>query len=83
MSRDDESLVTIATFGTSFEASLARGALEAAGIEALVPGEEAGTFSLYSSQPRPAVLQVLESNKDRAIAELRRLKMHIVEPPQE
>ena len=38
----DEPLVTIATFPTSFEASLARGALEAAGIPALVPAEDFG-----------------------------------------
>jgi hypothetical protein len=37
--RDDQALVTIATFPTTFEASLARGALESIGIPALVPEE--------------------------------------------
>lgn len=37
--RDDEALVTIAEFETVWEASIARGALRAAGIRALVPEE--------------------------------------------
>jgi hypothetical protein len=37
--REDERLVTIAVFDTRFEAGLARGALEGAGIRALVPEE--------------------------------------------
>ena len=80
MSTDDEALVTIATFTTSFEASLARGALEAAGIAAVVPGEESGTFSTYSrnrGDPTVSVLQVLESERDRAVAELGRIQMRI------
>lgn len=39
MQRDDERLVTIAVFDTRFEAGLARGALEGAGIRSLVPEE--------------------------------------------
>jgi hypothetical protein len=83
VARDDEALVTIATFTTSFEASLARGALEAAGIAAVVPGEESGTFSTYSrnhGDPTVSVLQVLESDRDRAIAELGRMQMRIADP---
>ncbi len=77
--RDDEALVTIAVFDTGFEAGLARGALEGIGIRALVPEEHlartGGPPSFF-----PARLQVLESDRDRAIAELRRLRMHIVRP---
>src|SRR5215212_3271382 len=40
----EEPLVTLATFDTEFEASLARGALEAIGIRALVPGEHSGNY---------------------------------------
>ena len=71
MARDDEALVTIATFDTSLEASFARGALEAIGISALVSG-----------LPYRAELKVFESDRDRAIVELRRLKIRIVPPPE-
>ena len=76
--REDEALVTIATFETEFEASLARGALEAIGIAALVPAETRGTFrGLYGGVPGagPAELKVFESDRDRAIVELRRLEI--------
>jgi hypothetical protein len=66
----DEALITVAIFETELEASFARGALEAIGISALVPGEWSG-----------AELQVFESDRDRALVELRRLKIRIV-PPQ-
>jgi len=75
--RDDEKLVTIAVFDTGFEAGLARGALEGIGIRALVPQEH----RVQAGGPPyvfPAQLQVLESDRDRAIAELRRLQMRIV-----
>ena len=78
----DEPLVTIATFASDFEASLARGALEAIGIDAFVPGEALGTFSHY----RPgglithSELQVFESDRERAGVELQRLQMRIVKP---
>jgi hypothetical protein len=86
VSKDDQALVTIATFTTSFEfeASLARGALEAVGIAAVVPGEESGTFSTYSrnrGDPAVSVLQVLESDRHRAVAELGRIQMRIAGPP--
>jgi len=78
----DEPLVTIAVFPTSFEASLAKGALEAAGIPALVPDGDLGTFSLHrgavgglADGVRTTVLQVFDSDRDRAVAELRRLHM--------
>jgi hypothetical protein len=79
--RDDEALVTIATFETALEASFARGALEAIGISVLVPGEAGGSFSgIYGGMSRPAELQVFESDRDRAIVELRRLQIRVVPP---
>jgi len=79
----DEALVTIARFPTEFEASLARGALEAIGISALVPGEAQGSFrGLYNGMtPSAAELKVFESDRDRAAVELRRLQIRVVDPP--
>ena len=67
---------------------LARGALEAAGIPALVPDEAPGTFSPYrgvgglpiatGSGAGASVLQVIESDRDRNVAELRRLDVRNV-----
>jgi hypothetical protein len=79
-SRKDEALITIASFPTDFEASLTKGALEAAGISAFVPGEALGTFSRNSGGIPTGVLQVFESDRDRAVAELRRLELKIVKP---
>ena len=77
--RQDEALVTIATFGTEFEASLARGALEAIGIPALVPGEWGGSFTrVYRGGVRATALQVFESDRERAMIELRRMQIRIV-----
>jgi hypothetical protein len=84
--KNDEALITIATFSSSVEASMARGALERIGIAAFVPDEVSGTFSTYSRHPGGiggSVLKVFESDQDRAIAELRRLHMHIATPPAE
>jgi hypothetical protein len=72
---EDEALVTIATFATVMEASLARGALEAIGIRALVPGEARGTFAgPYHGAAREAELQVLVSDRERAMVALRRMQ---------
>ncbi len=79
--RTDEALVTIATFSTVVEAALARGALEAIGIPALVVGEELGTFARYRGGLAETPLQVFESDRPRAIVALRRLQIRIVEPP--
>jgi hypothetical protein len=76
-----EPLVTIATFPTSFEASLARGALDAIGIEASVPGETLGTFSRKRGGIALTELQVFQSDRDGALVELRRLQMDVAEPP--
>ena len=80
MTQGDESLVTIATFDTVWEASIARGALEAAGIRALVPEEQLVRLSRNASIFPTGSLQVLESDKDRAVAELRRRRIRLVEP---
>ena len=78
---NDEPLVTIATFDTELEASFARGALESVGIRALVPGESSGSFSgLYGGRAAQAELQVFESDRDRALAELRRIQIRIIPP---
>jgi hypothetical protein len=79
--RENEALVTIATFATSFEASLARGALEAIGIRALVPGEALGTFSHNRGGLALSELQVFESDRERALVELRRMQLHVVDRP--
>ena len=79
--RKDEALVTIAMFETEIEASFARGALESVGIRALVPGEAGGSFSgLYGGMAHTAQLQVFESDRDRALLELHRLRIRIVPP---
>ena len=78
----DEALVTVAVFDTEFEASLARGALEAIGIPALVPSESSGSISGFYSGRLPGTvtnLQVFESDRDRAIVELRRMQMRLVD----
>ena len=71
-SREDEALVSIASFSSDFEASLAKGALEAAGIAAFVPSETLGSFSRSRGGIPVGVLQVFESDRERAVAELRR-----------
>ena len=77
----DEPLMTIATFETELEASFARGALEAIGIPAFVPGEWSGSFTgMYRGLPHRAELKVFESDRDRAVVELRRLQIRIVPP---
>ena len=81
--RADEPLVTIATFETSFEASLARGALESIGIRAMVTTEATGLFSTHRPGLATSELQVFQSDGARASVELRRLTMRIVEPPED
>jgi hypothetical protein len=79
--RHDDPLIAIATFETEFEVSLARGALEAIGIRALVPGEQGGSFrGLYGGPSPAAELLVFESDRHRAVAELKRLRLRIVSP---
>jgi len=81
MARRDEPLVTVAVFDTEFEASLARGALEAIGIPALVPYEAGGSFTgLYAGRLPNTVteLKVFESDRNRASIELRRMQIRLV-----
>jgi hypothetical protein len=68
-----DDLVTVATFANTLEASLARGALEAVGIPALVPGEALGSFSRNRGGAPLTELQVRSTDRERAIAELKRL----------
>ena len=82
-SRDDERLVTIASYPTSFEASLAKGALGAAGIAAVVPSEALGTFDRTRGGSSGAVLQLFESDRASAVDELRRLELRVVKPTDE
>jgi hypothetical protein len=77
--REDEALVTIAEFDTTFEASLARGALEAIGIRALVPEET--LVRSRTELTRLSRLQVFESDRARALVELRRMQIRIVQSP--
>lgn len=73
-------IITVATFATGMEASLARGALEAIGIRAFVPGEAQASFSsLYRGSLAASELKVFESDRERALVELRRMQMRIVE----
>jgi len=74
----NEPIVTIATFSTEFEASLARGALESIGITALVPGENFGTYARYTGALREVELKVFETDRARAVVELRRLQIRVV-----
>lgn len=77
-------LVTIARFTTALEASLARGALEAIGIRALVVGEQFALFNRFrDSMPPHADLRVFETDRDRAGTELRRLQIRLVEGEEE
>ena len=77
---ENDPLVTIATFETELEASLARGALESIGIRALVPGETTTNISPYPAFAKTGLLQVFESDRDRAVTELRRLQIRVVGP---
>jgi hypothetical protein len=65
----EEALVTIATFPTAIEASIARGALEAAGIPAFVPDEAVGSFAIRRSVPQQTLseLKVRAGDRDRAV----------------
>ena len=76
----DERLITIAQLQTAFEASVLKGALEAIGIPAFVPGEALGSFSRNRGNIPQAVVQVFESDASRAVAEVRRMEMKLVDP---
>jgi hypothetical protein len=74
-------VVTIAVFQSDFDASVAKGALEAVGIPAFVPGAALGMLSRNRGGVPEGTLQVFASDKDAAVAELRRHDFHIVSRP--
>jgi len=74
---EDEALVTVATFKTVFEASLAKGALESIGIAASVPEEM--LVRAHGSIMPIARLQVFASQASRAQIELRRMQIRLVD----
>ena len=64
-----DDLTTVATFSEVPEASMARGALEAAGIPAVVPLENLGTFTRFAPPPTTRVeLKVRQTDRVRALA---------------
>ena len=79
----DEPIVTLATFETEFEASLARGALESIGIPAMVPGEDSGSYIRRARVLQGVELKVFESDRERAAVELRRMQIRVVESDDE
>jgi hypothetical protein len=79
----DEPIVTLATFETEFEASLARGALESIGIPAMVPGEDSGSYIRRARVLQGVELKVFESDRARAAVELRRMQIRVVESDDE
>ena len=64
---EGEEFVTIATFQTVFDATIARGALEAEGLRAFVPNEGAGSFSRVPPRETWAELKVRAADRDRAV----------------
>jgi hypothetical protein len=68
---ESEELVTIATFQTVFDASVAKGALVAEGMQAFVPREIAGSFSRLAQHESWAELKVKARDRDRAVQVLK------------
>jgi hypothetical protein len=64
---DSEEWVTVATFRNMFDASVARGALQADGLSALVPGENIGAFGRAVMQGPWVQIKVRASDRDRAV----------------
>ncbi|MEO6260834.1 MAG: DUF2007 domain-containing protein, partial [Thermoanaerobaculia bacterium] len=60
-----ERLITLTSFATAQEAELARGVLEAAGIDAAIAEETMTSIAPYMTRPG-ARLQVLESQAETA-----------------
>jgi tryptophanyl-tRNA synthetase len=63
---DDEKLVSIAEFENSFDAELAKVALDNAGIRSTVLGEDIGIIQPYTSTLFHVELQVFEKDAERA-----------------
>ena len=68
---ESEELVTVATFQTVFDASVAKGALEAEGMHAFVPNESVGSFSRLAQRESWAELKVKARDRDRAVQVLK------------
>jgi len=64
---EGEEFVTVATFENAFDASIARGALEAAGMDVFVPRELDGAFARLSQPEIWPELKVRERDRDRAV----------------
>jgi hypothetical protein len=82
--RPSMSLVTIATFGQSWEAHLAAGKLEAAGIPAVLVDENINAVGggLYTSMSGGIKLQVPQIDADRALEALpQRVRINHVKCP--
>jgi len=60
-----------------------RGALEAIGIRAMVPGEDSGSYIRRSRVLQGVELKVFETDRERAAVELRRMQIRIVETDDE
>lgn len=69
-----DDLITVATYPNMFEASLAKSALEAAGIEADVPGEDLGALGIQLGHGLWGGVRVQLRNYDRARAVLEKAK---------
>ena len=65
-------LVTVATFATGLDASVARGALEAEGIRAYVPSEPLRTIARTRVPAPTTALRVRTSDRVRAMEVLER-----------
>ncbi len=63
--KEDQKLVTVAEFDNSAEASLAKAALEDAGIESVILGEPIGS-GLYPVFDTYVKVQVFEPDAERA-----------------
>jgi hypothetical protein len=74
--RDDDRLVTIAVFETIAEASIARALLRASAFGHSFPKKHSSVWG--TSLIPTGSLQVLESDKDRAVAERRRSQIRRV-----
>ena len=63
---ENEKLVTIAEFENGFDAELAKLALDNAGINSVVLGEDIGAIKPYSSTSFNVELQVFEKDVEKA-----------------
>ena len=67
----DEDTVVVGEFAHRYEAELAQGYLQSAGIESMVTMDDASTLDTGMTFPRPARLRVIRADGERAIKVLR------------